>query len=72
MASAETALVLPHSPALRAQVTPWVAMAHAVGAFLAALGEEKRQRTLFAFDNPERFNWHYIYRVGARGFPSRR
>jgi Protein of unknown function (DUF3500) len=62
MAAAALAAVLPHSPAVRAQITPWVAMAHAVGAFLAALEAEKRQRSLFALDNPERFNWHYIPR----------
>lgn len=62
MAAAALAAVLPHSPAARAQITPWVAMAHAVGAFLAALEAEKRQRSLFALDNPERFNWHYIPR----------
>jgi Protein of unknown function (DUF3500) len=62
MAAAAFAAVLPHAPAAPAQITPWLAMAHAVGAFLAALEAEKRQRSLFAFDNPERFNWHYIPR----------
>jgi Protein of unknown function (DUF3500) len=62
MAAAALAVALPPSPGVHAQVTPWVAMAHAVGEFLAALEAEKRQRLLFAFDNPERFNWHYIPR----------
>lgn len=62
MAAAALAVVLSPSPTACAQITPWVAMAHAVGAFLAALEAEKRQRSLFAFDNPERFNWHYIPR----------
>src|SRR5919108_719295 len=62
MAAAAFAAMLPHAPPVRAQITPWAAMARAVGGFLATLEAEKRQRSLFAFDNPERFNWHYIPR----------
>jgi Protein of unknown function (DUF3500) len=62
MAAAAIAMALPHPPIARAQVTPWVAMAQAAGAFLAALEMEKRRRAIFSFDSPERFNWHYVPR----------
>jgi hypothetical protein len=38
------------------------AMARAATAFLATLDEGRRRRTVFAFADPERTNWHYVPR----------
>jgi hypothetical protein len=38
------------------------AMAGAATAFLAALTGDGRRRAVFAFDDKERFNWHYVPR----------
>jgi hypothetical protein len=38
------------------------AMAEAAHRFLGALDDEQRARASFAFDSPERFNWHWIPR----------
>jgi hypothetical protein len=45
-------------------------MADAAGNFLAALTAEQRQRATFAFDNEERFNWHFVPRE-RKGLPLR-
>lgn len=42
--------------------SPWVGMAHAISAFLAALAAQKQREAIFSFESPERFNWHYIPR----------
>ncbi len=44
------------------------AMAQAAGAFIDALGAAQRQSALFAFEDQERFDWHYIPRERA-GLP---
>jgi hypothetical protein len=56
------AAALPPPRTTRAQVSLWVTMAHAIRTFLAGLEAEKRQRAMFPFDSPERFNWHYVPR----------
>jgi uncharacterized protein DUF3500 len=38
------------------------AMAAAATAFLASLSADGRRRAVFAFDDKERFNWHYVPR----------
>ena len=38
------------------------AMAAAATSFLAALSADGRRRAVFAFDDKERFNWHYVPR----------
>jgi hypothetical protein len=45
-------------------------MADLVGAFIESLSEEQRRRTLWAFDDNERFDWHYVPRERA-GLPVR-
>jgi hypothetical protein len=62
MAAAVLAAPLPPPPTACAQVPPWIAMAHAISAFLAALEVDKRRLAMFPFDSPERFNWHYVPR----------
>jgi len=44
------------------------AMADAAGRFLAALDEGQRGRAAFAFESPERVNWHWIPRE-RKGLP---
>ena len=44
------------------------AMAGAATAFLAALSADGRRRAVFAFDDKERFNWHYVPR-SREGLP---
>jgi hypothetical protein len=44
------------------------AMAGAATAFLAALTADQRKRALFAFDDKERLNWHYVPR-SREGLP---
>lgn len=52
---------------LRADETGAV-MAEAARRFLGALDDAQRAQASFAFDNPERFNWHWIPRP-RRGLP---
>lgn len=44
------------------------AMLSAVQAFLGALTEEQRQKATYAFDDEERFNWHFVPR-DRKGVP---
>jgi Protein of unknown function (DUF3500) len=62
IAATALAVAWPFPPAARPQATPWVAMAHAVGTFVAALETDTRQRAMVPFNDPERFNWHYVPR----------
>ncbi len=55
------------SPAAQVDETG-TAMADAALRFLAALDESQRLRASFAFDSPERFNWHWIPRE-RKGLP---
>ena len=43
-------------------------MVEAAGAFVTSLGPEQRQKAQFAFDDRERFNWHYMPR-SRQGLP---
>ena len=45
-------------------------MRQAADAFLASLEPEQRSKVLFAFDDPERLNWHFVPRQ-RRGLPLR-
>jgi Protein of unknown function (DUF3500) len=62
IAASALAVAWPSSPAARPQATPWVAMADAVGTFVATLEMDKRRGTMFPFNDPERFDWHYVPR----------
>jgi hypothetical protein len=62
IAATALAVAWPSPPAESPQATPWVAMAHAVGTFVAALETDTRRRAMFPFNDPERFNWHYVPR----------
>jgi hypothetical protein len=53
---------LPPPVAAQAEISQQSPATQAVTAFLHALTPEKRQRTLFPFDDAERTNWHYIPR----------
>ena len=54
-------------PTARADETG-AAMAEAAQRFLGSLNEEQRTRATFAFDDPERLNWHWIPRE-RKGLP---
>ena len=45
------------------QARPEVAMARAANDFLATLDAAQSAKARFAFDSPERFNWHFIPRT---------
>lgn len=62
IAATALAVAWPSPPAARPQATPWEAMAHAVGTFVAALEMDTRRRAMFPFNDPERFNWHDVPR----------
>ncbi|MER3416655.1 MAG: hypothetical protein C4297_10640 [Gemmataceae bacterium] len=47
-------------------------MMHAATRFLAALTAEQRQKAVFAFDHPERFNWHFVPLEDAHKRPTRK
>jgi Protein of unknown function (DUF3500) len=68
IAATVLAVAWPSPPAAPPQATPWVAMADAVGTFVAALETETRRRAMFPFHDPEWFNWHYVPRRRA-GLP---
>src|SRR5580698_7320277 len=43
-------------------------MAESAQTFLKSLTDEQRAQAIFAYDDPERLNWHYIPRV-RKGVP---
>ncbi len=60
-------LVMLNGPSVRADETG-TAMADAASRFVAALDAQQKAQATFAFDSPERFNWHWIPRV-RKGLP---
>jgi hypothetical protein len=71
--SQSSGVVFPQAPVAAAaentpldQTTLIANMAQAATAFLEALDEEQRQKATYAFDDSERFRWHW---TTPRGFP---
>jgi hypothetical protein len=65
MIAAAACVALPRPAVAQIRRTERLALAQTADAFLQALTPEKRQRAVFAFESPERFNWHYIPRRRA-------
>jgi hypothetical protein len=59
---------LPPPVSARVRLAQRQSLARATTAFLQALAPEKRERVVFPFDSPERFNWHYVPRR-RKGLP---
>jgi Protein of unknown function (DUF3500) len=62
MITAATWAALPPPIIAQAQIPQQPTFTQAPRAFLQGLAPDKRQRAMFPFDSPERFNWHYIPR----------